>query len=257
MAVHDPSLQQDERRDTTLRDLRRSALLVLGGLVALAVPAYAGAVEFLDLGRPVAIVATALLLAIFALVLRGLPAHGHDRFGPANAVTALRAVLVCLITAAVCLDALPQEGPAAWIMVALVVIALSLDGVDGLLARRLGQESDLGARFDMEVDALLILALSAAAFLLDKAGAWVLLIGLMRYGFVLAQYALPQLALPLPPSFRRKLVCVVQVGVLCLVLVPGLGAPLSTVLAALALALLAYSFAVDTLYLLRQPEARP
>ena len=41
--------------------------------------------------------------------------------------------------------------------------ALALDGVDGQVARRTGTASELGARFDMEVDAFLILVLSVAA----------------------------------------------------------------------------------------------
>ena len=44
-------------------------------------------------------------------------------------------------------------------MAALAGFALALDGVDGHLARRFDQVSDFGARFDMEVDAALILVL--------------------------------------------------------------------------------------------------
>ena len=45
-------------------------------------------------------------------------------------------------------------------LVALAVVALVLDAVDGWVARRTGTTSPLGARFDMEVDAFLILVLS-------------------------------------------------------------------------------------------------
>ena len=88
----------------------------------------------------------------------------------------------------------------------------------------------------MEVDAFLILLLSLAALLLGKAGWWVLLIGMMRYGFVLGQTLLPFLNAPLPPSFRRKLICVVQVGALCIILLPVIAPPASTAIAATALA---------------------
>ena len=42
----------------------------------------------------------------------------------------------------------------------LAAVALALDPADGWLARRTGTASALGARFDGEVDAFLILALS-------------------------------------------------------------------------------------------------
>ena len=41
-------------------------------------------------------------------------------------------------------------------------VALALDGVDGQVARRTRTVSALGARFDMEVDAFLVLVLSVA-----------------------------------------------------------------------------------------------
>ena len=64
---------------------------------------------------------------------------------------------------------------------------LALDGLDGWAARGArASPRRFGARFDMEVDALLILALAALAAGLGKAGPWVLGLGLMRYGFVLA-----------------------------------------------------------------------
>ena len=61
-----------------------------------------------------------------------------------------------------------------------------LDGVDGWLARRHRIASAFGARFDMEIDALLILALSVLAWRHEKAGAWVVASGLLRYAFVAA-----------------------------------------------------------------------
>ncbi|MCM2472306.1 CDP-alcohol phosphatidyltransferase family protein [Rhizobium sp. CG5] len=237
--------------------LKASALIVLGSIFAAACVSYLVAATQLSLGSKAVVAALALLLLIFALVIKGLHLHRFERFGLANAITAIRAALVCMVAAAVCFAGLPQSAESTlWAFMFIVLAAFALDGVDGYLARRYGQESELGARFDMEVDALLILCLSAAACLLGKAGSWVLLIGLMRYGFVLMQVVLPHLNAPLPPSFRRKLVCVIQVGVLCLVLVPGIAPPVSSWFAAMALLLLGYSFLVDGLYLLKTANAR-
>src|SRR5690606_41330950 len=70
------------------------------------------------------------------------------------------------------------DGPAAVAIALLATVGLVLDGVDGRVARRTGTSSPRGARFDMEVDAFLILVLSvhAALFL----GPWVPAIELGR-----------------------------------------------------------------------------
>lgn len=198
--------------------------------------------------------AVLLLSIIFSFVVYLLPSYPHRRFGYANMVTAFRASLVSLTGATVlCFESLHQADTVLWILVGVVLFALSLDGIDGYLARRYRQESELGARFDMEVDAFLILILSVAAAMLDKAGAWVLMIGLMRYMFVAAGWFIPALTGALPQSLRRKSVCVVQVSTLCLILVPAITVPLSSYLAAVALVMLAISFSLDIIYLLRRP----
>jgi phosphatidylglycerophosphate synthase len=130
-------------------------------------------------------------------------------------------------------------------------LCLALDGVDGWFARREGRATPYGARFDMEVDAFTMLALCALLLALGKAGPWILAIGLMRYAFLAAGTLVPRLARPLPPSNRRRTVCAIQVGVLTLLLVPPLAPPLSGWIAAVALALLAWSFGRDVARLVR------
>ena len=186
------------------------------------------------------------LFAMIALVVRDRLAahHPHDRFGAANAVTLLRAAGVACF-AGLALEPGLLAGSAAWWAAAGGALILALDGIDGALARRQRTASAFGARFDMEVDALFVLALSALALALGKAGPWVLGLGLMRYGFVAAGYLAPALRAPLPPSFRRKAVCVFQIAVLAILLAPPVAPPHSTGLAAVAFAALAGSFAVD------------
>ena len=179
--------------------------------------------------------------------------HPYGSFGAANLVTTVRAVMTCLLAgllADVSSVSAGQVAAFAWGLAGLAAVSIALDGVDGFLARRLGLCSDFGARYDMEVDALLILLLSLAAWSFGKAGAWVILSGGLRYAFVAAAWIWPVLGGPLPPSHRRKLVCVVQAGVLCVLLSPLIQPPLSAPLAAAALALLIYSFAVDIAWLL-------
>lgn len=134
-------------------------------------------------------------------------------------------------------------------LVVLTAVALALDAVDGQVARRTGTESPLGARFDMEVDAFLILVLSV--YVAMSLGAWVLLIGVMRYVFVAAARALPWLNGPLPPSMARKTVAAMQ-GIVLLVAAAGVLPLLAAHTAVLvALALLVWSFGRDIRWLWR------
>ncbi|WP_342235266.1 CDP-alcohol phosphatidyltransferase family protein [Inquilinus sp. OTU3971] len=191
--------------------------------------------------------------AVIAVTIQGW--HPHPRFGAANLMTLTRLGIAAIFAGVVVeglLDRSRISAGVAWACVALLSVALVLDGVDGLLARRQALASRFGARFDMEVDALTILLLSILAMLLDKAGAWVALIGLMRYAFVAAALLQPALAAPLSPSLRRKAICVVQYAALLVMLLPITHPPATTAVAAVALAALAWSFAVDIGWLLRR-----
>lgn len=173
--------------------------------------------------------------------------------GAANHVTLLRATLVSLVGGMALLPAaLPQ---AAGALVIVSLMALALDGVDGWVARRSGSASTYGARFDMELDALFILLLCVILWLLGRAGAWVLLIGAMRYLFVLAMQPCPWLNRPLPDSVRRKAICVWQVLALLVCLLPQLSPVLTTTLLASALGALILSFGIDIAWLYRHRPA--
>jgi phosphatidylglycerophosphate synthase len=164
------------------------------------------------------------------------------RFGPADWVTAVRAGFVAVVAA---LTLAPKTPTIAAVAVACAAIAAILDGVDGWVARRTGTASAFGARFDMEVDALMILVLSVAVWQFGKAGAWILLAGAMRYAFGAAAWVLPWMNGPLTPTRRAKVVKVINDVALCVALAPIVAWPLSAIVAGAGLALLAYSFGVD------------
>jgi phosphatidylglycerophosphate synthase len=188
----------------------------------------------------------AIVLLSFGFLQRH---HPFARFGPANAITTLRAILVALIAGLIGEERVPMI--AAGVAAASVMVT-ALDGVDGWLARRSRIASAFGARFDMEIDALLILVLSILVWQCGKAGVWVIGSGLLRYVFVAAGTTWPWLTAALPPSRRRQTICVVQIAALTLALVPVVTVPLSSLLAAVALAALAYSFLIDTAWLWRR-----
>jgi phosphatidylglycerophosphate synthase len=190
------------------------------------------------------------LTSMFAAAAGVAAHHPHARFGAANTVTSARLALVALLAA--CLGE-PYSAALAWTATALAASVSVLDGVDGWLARRSTLASAFGARFDMETDAFFILVLSALAWRWERAGAWVLACGLMRYAFVVGAWAWPWLSGPLPPRVRRKFVAVVQMVGLAIVIAPVVRPPLSVWLAATALAILTWSFAVDVAWLRRKP----
>ena len=179
--------------------------------------------------------------------------HPFSGFGAANWVTTARAALVALLLAFI---AEPETSSVAAIIVFAAVIVTLLDGVDGWLARRHATASEFGARFDMEIDAVLILALAILVWEHGKAGAWVILSGLLRYLFVAAGWVRPWMQRPLPPTLRGKIVCVVQIAALILAMMPLVTPAVGSGIAALGLAALCYSFSVDTIWLWRQTHRR-
>jgi phosphatidylglycerophosphate synthase len=183
--------------------------------------------------------------ATWAVLSRALHRTRPRSFGPANRVTLGRAILVGAVTALVA-DSF-QSPPPLSLFVGLTAVALILDGVDGKVARRTGTSTPLGARFDMEVDAFLILVLSV--YVSMALGAWVLLIGVMRYGFVAAARVWPWLNAPLPPSTARKTVAAVQ-GVFLLVAASDLlPRPVTAGVVLGALGALVWSFGRDVRWL--------
>jgi phosphatidylglycerophosphate synthase len=180
-----------------------------------------------------------------AALARGLSNYRSDRLGPADWVTLTRATLavgVAALTAA----SFDQPVPVT-LLLSLTVIALALDAVDGWVARRTRTTARLGARFDGEVDAFLILILSV--YVARSAGVWVLAIGAARYAFLAAGWPLTWLREPLPPRYWRKVVTATQGIVLTIAAAQVLPPAVTQAVLVAALVLLAESFGRDVLWL--------
>src|SRR6478735_3463531 len=172
---------------------------------------------------------------------------------PADAVTTTRLLLAFFVAVLVVRSfvAPAQIG----LMVTVAAVALVLDAVDGEVARRT-EITRFGARYDMEVDAFLVLVLSV--YVAATVAPWVLLIGLARYLLLVAGWCWPWLRGTTPPRYWAKVVAAVQGIVLTVVAAGVLPPAVALVALAVALALLVESFGhqVRQLWRLRPAEAR-
>ena len=214
-------------------------VLLLGMLTATTGLAAAGWVVGLGFGA-----------VVFTCVAVGLTRYRHQ-LGPADVVTIARLAMACAVAALVAesfLDTAPRAP-----LVALATVALVLDAVDGKIARWTDTISAFGAKLDGEVDAFLMLVLSV--YVAAATGWWwVLSIGLVRYVFAVARWALPWMRTQLPPRFWRKVVTAVEGVVLAVAAADVVPDAVSYAALVGGVALLAESFGRDVRWLWRQRE---
>lgn len=150
-------------------------------LNAIAILAAAVVTGFLGSPWPVLLTGAGLLGGLIVVARDRWTAQGH--FGMANGVTALRLGVIGFLPAAA------ASGPT--VLVALSILVLAMDGIDGWLARRQGLSSAFGSFFDKETDALLLLVLCFLAVFDARLPGWIVGAGLLRYGFVIFLFVTP------------------------------------------------------------------
>jgi len=217
-------------------------------LGALTTPVLLGVLSLTaGLGVPGWVVGLAAGWTTTALLAVGRIRSGTPGMPPAHWVTLTRALLTAGAAALVA-DSADRPLPVT-ALVTLSSVALVLDAVDGQVARRTGTATPLGARFDGETDAFLILVLSVAVA--RSYGGWVLAIGAARYVLLVAGWVFPWLAAPLPHRYWGKVVAAVQ-GIVLTVAVSGLlPRPVGMIAVGVALVLLAESFGRSVVWLYR------
>lgn len=180
-------------------------------------------------------------LAVTTVLLR---APAIVTLGMANRVTLLRAALTCLFVGLV--------GEGARVVAGLAVplaggtaVFLALDGVDGWLARRRGEESVFGKLLDHETDAMFFLVLSILVHQTEKVGPWIIAAGLFHYVYLAVRIACPSLRADMPPTRRGQVAGLGAVLGLLICLFPDVKAEVATSVAAVVLVALVWSFLVD------------
>ena len=161
------------------------------------------------LTQQVLVYAGGVLLSLFAFV-----SYHRSRWqifgwwgGVANLLTALRGLLLVGLLAGHRI--LP---PYAFLGVGIVTLVL--DGLDGYYARKFRTVSVFGDVFDKEVDALFVLTFGVLIVDWNLAGSWVMLPGLLRYGYVIGLSLLDRRPSPSGKSFRRQFVGMWLMGTL-------------------------------------------
>ena len=209
------------------------------------------------LGGPGWLAGMASAVVVNIALVRGLARSGALAPTPGDWLTLLRATLVGGVTALIA-DGFYRPAPVLT-LVSLATVALVLDAVDGWVARRTQSATRLGSRFDMEVDAWLILVLSV--YVASRVGSWVLIIGAARYAFVAAGWLLPWLRASARPRYWNKVVAALQGIALTVVAADVVPLIIAEALLVIAAALLAESFGREALWLWRHRQvdhgARP
>jgi phosphatidylglycerophosphate synthase len=225
--------------------------LLVGGsglIVALAVDAL----------LPWAVLAAGLVYALGAVLIGA--SWRRSEFGAANGVTLARLVGCCWIGALTVEAALRGLSVSDRVLlIALATACLVLDGVDGWVARELGEVSDFGARFDVETDAVLLLCLSLVVPILGVVGWWAVLLSGMRYGYLLLSWTVPALQVPPPATLAGKVVAVISAASLIAALTVDLVLPgwPAGVPVLFGLACLVWSFGRSIVWQARQYRTRP
>jgi CDP-diacylglycerol--glycerol-3-phosphate 3-phosphatidyltransferase len=128
-------------------------------------------------------VTTWLVVAATLWHARPLAQPEATGLGAATHLTLLRGLLVSLTAGFVAVPPSSAEAGAlvGWLPAALYGLAAICDRFDGILARRLGQATALGARLDEAMDALGLMVAPAVAVAWGRLPPWYLLVGAVYY----------------------------------------------------------------------------
>jgi CDP-diacylglycerol--glycerol-3-phosphate 3-phosphatidyltransferase len=143
-----------------------------------------------------------------------------NALGLANVITVFRGGLYAVVAGFVLVPA----GTLAWVPAACYGVGVTLDFVDGTVARTVGKETDLGARLDMAFDTFGFVVAPLVAVTWDLLPVWYLAISAARYVFVGSlrwRRFRGRHVYPLPDSDLGKYLAGVQMAFITVALVPA------------------------------------
>ena len=198
-------------------------------------------------------------LTVSVTLWRSRPLHdpGATRLGAATHLTLLRGLLVSLAAG---FAAVPPVGAVRWLPALLYTTAAICDRFDGIIARRLGQTTALGARLDEAMDALGLLAAPIVAVSWGRLPPWYLLVGVTYYIYRSAIWLRRRFELPvhLERVKRRQITRIfagLQMTLVSVALAPILSREVNSIAAALLMVPTLAFFARDWLIVIGRPVA--
>ena len=169
-------------------------------------------------------------------------------FGVANALTLLRGGLYAVVAGFV---VVPATTTLTWVPAACYGVGVVLDKLDGVVARTLGEETDLGERLDMAVDTFGFVVAPLVAVLWGRLPVWYLAISAARYVYLAGIHYRRRRGRPTydrPDSDLGKYLAGVQMVFITVALVPAVPSGLVFAIAPIVLAPSLAVFARDFLY---------
>lgn len=146
------------------------------------------------------------------------------------------------------------ENGLAWVPFVLYSAFNLIDLVDGYAARRRGQVTRLGGKLDLDLDGRGMLVGSLMAVLMGKVGWWYLLVGLVRYLYVIGIWLRLRLALPVieKANPRSRPLAGLQMGIATALLAPALHPPYTVLISTLVMIPFLANFLYDWLMIERR-----
>lgn len=141
--------------------------------------------------------------------------------GPGNQLSLFRGLLLGLL-AGFLFSPWPY-GALAWFVAGLYTASSIADALDGYVARRSGQVTELGQWLDMEFDGLGLAIVTLLAIGYGQLPVWFLAVGFARYFFLFGLWWRDRSGQPtfeIPPSKQRRITAGMLMGMMTVVLWP-------------------------------------
>lgn len=184
----------------------------------------------------------------------------YSSLGHGNRLTLLRGFLISTTAGFLTISQQLNGTLFAYLPAVLYTAAAIGDALDGYVARRQGQITQLGAKLDNELDALGLVIAPLLAVLTDKLHSSYLLVSVAYYLFQLGirwrrRHQKPVYALP--PSRIRRQLAGWQMGLVATCLWPPIPGEITRIVGVLFMTPLLLGFARDWLYVSGRQPARP